>query len=100
MWFGEPHPFPERESPTRLSASDNKVTKGDRVYLLTHLFFIYKFQEEFSQSIHWFRVTIMTTDSYVGIATGRSGDRIPVGGGRDFRHSSRPALGPTQPPVQ
>jgi len=31
MWFGEPHPFPERGSRTILSTSDNKVTKGDRV---------------------------------------------------------------------
>ena len=42
-------------------------------------------------------------DSVVGIATtlraGRSGDQIPVRG-RDFPQLSRPALGPTQPPIQ
>jgi hypothetical protein len=41
-------------------------------------------------------------DSSVGIATG-SGMEVRgsnPGGGRDFSHTSRPALGPTQPPVQ
>ena len=31
MWFGEPHSFPEKGSPTRLSTSGQQVTKGDRV---------------------------------------------------------------------
>ena len=31
---------------------------------------------------------------------GRSGDRIPVGGGRNFSHPTRPALGPIQPPIE
>jgi hypothetical protein len=37
MWFGEPHPFPERGSPTRLSMSDNQVTKGDRAQERIHI---------------------------------------------------------------
>jgi hypothetical protein len=40
--------------------------------------------------------------SSVGIATdyGLNGPGIESGWGRDFSHMSRPALGPTQPPVQ
>jgi hypothetical protein len=40
--------------------------------------------------------------SSVGIATGYGldGSGSNPGGGRDFPHLSRPALGPTQPPVQ
>jgi hypothetical protein len=40
--------------------------------------------------------------SSVGIATdyGLDGPRVESRCGRDFPHLSRPALGPTQPPVQ
>jgi len=36
----------------------------------------------------------------VGIATGWKVRELNPGGGRDFPHLSRPALWPTQPPVQ
>ena len=41
-------------------------------------------------------------DSVVGIATryGLDGPGIESRWGRDFSHTSRPALGPTQPPIQ
>jgi hypothetical protein len=48
-------------------------------------------------TFHWQR-----RDNAVGIATryGQDGPRIESGGGRDFPHPSRPALGLTQSPVQ
>jgi hypothetical protein len=48
------------------------------------------------------RFMCMGRDSSVGIATryGLDGSGIESRWGRDFPHVSRPALGPTQPPVQ
>ena len=45
MWFGEPHPFPERGSPTRLGAWGQQSYEGDRVEhtlkIRSFLLFIY-----------------------------------------------------------
>jgi hypothetical protein len=48
------------------------------------------------------RVALGGRDSSVGIATryGLDGPGIESRWGRDFSHTSRPTLGPTQPPIQ
>ena len=52
--------------------------------------------------IPFYRYEIGGRDSSVGIATRYEldGGGIESRWGRDFPHPSRPALGPTQPPVQ
>ena len=37
MWFGEPHPFPERGSPTRLSASGQQGYEGWSCRILCYM---------------------------------------------------------------
>jgi hypothetical protein len=50
----------------------------------------------------YYALDIVGRDSSVGIATryGLDGSKIEYRWGRDFPHPSRPALGPTQPPLQ
>ena len=57
---------------------------------------VYKFH------IFGFSILFRGLGSVVGIATGYGldGPEIESRWGRDFRHLSKPALGPTQPPVQ
>ena len=57
-----------------------------------------------NKNIHYLTYSNPTCgpDSSVGMATpyGLDGPGIECRWGRDFSHLSRPALGPTQPPVQ
>jgi hypothetical protein len=53
-----------------------------------------------SQKLNFFTCQKGGPGSSVGIATGYRLDSLGIEWGRDFSHTSRPALGPTQPPVQ
>ena len=63
-----------------------------------------EFYEFYSVSPKYFGYTLLDSGSgsSVGIATdyGLNGPGIESRWGRDLTHTSRPALGPTQPPVQ
>ena len=65
---------------------------------------VIKIQHEFSFDIFYIQVNLVFCGpgSVVGIATayGLDGPGIESRWGRDFPHVSRPALRPTQPPVQ
>ena len=76
----------------------NSVTCQECDYSRLH--FRHTLEVIFHMNIHEAQYGICGPGSSVGIATGYGLRGSNPGGGRDFPHLSRPALGPTQPPVQ
>jgi hypothetical protein len=72
------------------------------LYILCSLFLIYKLYFQPQLHYSWLLTSKCGPGISVGIATGFGLDvpGIESRWGREFSHTSRPALGPTQPPVQ
>jgi hypothetical protein len=73
------------------TAHTESVDTGARLYLVNKSYIYFELYIQYSGLC-----------SSVGIATGYRLDGLGIESrqGRDFSHTSRPALGPTQPPVQ
>ena len=65
----------------------------------TPLSILTKTHLKINYSLHWFSWAGIA-QSVQRLATGMDGPGIESRWGRDFPHPSRPALGPTQPPVR
>jgi hypothetical protein len=68
----------------------------------THIYMYIYIIVEYTKHVLKIALKMVGWDSSVGIATryGLNGPGIESRWGRDFSHPSRPALGPTQPPIQ
>jgi hypothetical protein len=78
------------------------MLKRSYALTLSCLFVYCSFASTGHADIIWSMVSASGPGSAVGIATGYGldGPGIESRWGRDFPHVSRPALGPTQPPLQ
>jgi hypothetical protein len=76
-----------------------KVDGNKNVSIFVKKYFFKKVNRQFK--IYMYKVHHIWPGSSVGITTGYGleGPDIESRWGRDFPHLSRPALGPTQPPV-
>ena len=70
--------------------------------MTSHFYWTLHIIQLFIMELPLYRCLLVGRHSSVGIATryGLDGPGIESRRGRDFLHPSRPALGPTQPPIQ
>jgi hypothetical protein len=92
-------------SPKMFLSNNNSGFSQDTVIPATKIIFsVFSFLhvEIFGHNLMFVLCIIVGRDSSVGITTGYGlvGTGIESRWGRDFSHTSRPALGPTQPPIQ
>jgi len=85
MWFGEPHPFPEGGSPTRLSASGQQSYEGwsCRIYsIYMYIIYVIRISVTDQQTVTIRNIQLYRMFQYNPLGTGSSGQVGEEGRGK------------------